>query len=67
MKEIDIKRAEAFKTYTTNKKAPISWPTCYSCGAEFKTEKQEEVVKSCGIKNYMLCELIDILDMKRSP
>lgn len=59
--ELDEKRTEAFLGFMSGREASPQWPKCPTCNFAFQVEFQEALEASCGVKNYLLCEIMDIL------
>jgi hypothetical protein len=65
--ELDTTRETAFRNAQKNKGLVPSWPKCPTCLAEIKVENEKGLRTSCGIKNYKLCDIIDILKNRTKP
>jgi len=63
----DKKREDAFRDAQKNKGLAPSWPKCPTCSAEIKVDDERGLRTSCGVKNYRLCDIIDILQNRTMP
>jgi len=65
--DFDADRKNAFQEAKKNKGRAPSWPTCPVCAAEIKVDNEKGLQTSCGVKNYKLCDVIDILHNRTRP
>jgi hypothetical protein len=46
-------------------KKPPAWPKCPACSMELTAKAVDG--PSCGVKNYIMCDVIDILHGRAKP
>ncbi len=60
---MDRDRAKAFR----DAQRKTAWPSCPTCAKEIKVDNEKGLQSSCGVKNYKLCDIVDVLQGRSKP